>query len=189
LLWKLQWVESDNTPSKKEMPTTTEHATTFWVMAASHEESALHLHAKFGSPGFYSYVPLHSVLFLYYRSIELALKSYLLADGMAIIELRDAKRFGHKIDRLYSEAQSRGISTILTLTKEEEYVLLSMARYYSNKSYEYPEHVWVKNKPPVGLLRELCRKIVFSVEGVFDGPQKRQSHRLLDESLTRGATK
>jgi hypothetical protein len=175
--------------SAKKMPTPKQQATTFWVMAVSHEESALHLHAKFAPPRSYSYVPLHSVFFLYYRSIELALKSYLLVEGIPMTELRDTKRFGHKIDRLFAEAQSRGIASILTLTKEEEAILVTMSRDYSNKSYEYAEQVWVKNRPPVNLLRDVCRNIVFSTEGIFEGPQKRRSDRLLKESLERSVKK
>ncbi len=156
-------------------------------MAVSHEESALHLQAKINQPGYYSYVPLHSVLFLFYRSIELALKAYLLSNGMTAEELRDTKRFGHKIANLYDVARNRNISSMLTLTKEEEEILTSMSRHYSSKSYEYPEHVWVQEKPPLVVLSGLCRKVVYAVETIFDGPGQRRSEELIRRSVERKA--
>lgn len=163
-------------------------STTFWTMAVSHEEAALHLEAKMDRPGYYCYMPIHSVLFLFYRSIELALKAYLLSHGMTVQELRSTKKFGHQIDKLYAETKNRNILSILSLTQEEIEILTSLSRHYSSKSYEYPEHMWVEEKPPLQVLKRLCRKVVFALEAIFDGPELRNSERYIKESAERRAS-
>jgi hypothetical protein len=153
-----------------------------WETAAAHVEAAQHLQARINRPGYYSYVQVHSVLYLYCRSIELALKAYLLSNGLAIEELRDTRRYGHQIAKLYAEAKNRGILSLLSVTKTEEEILASMSVHYSNKSYEYPEHLWVQNKPSLDALAALCRKVVVGVEAIFP---PRRSDRLLRGSLER----
>ena len=59
--------------------------------------------------------------FLYWHSIELFLKAYLLADGMELSELRKRK-YGHNLSALTEEAKKRG----LALTQKDEGLLSFM---------------------------------------------------------------
>lgn len=59
--------------------------------------------------------------FLYWHSIELFLKAFLLADGVELSELR-SRKFGHNITNLSEEAVNRG----LPLTDRDKEVLSYM---------------------------------------------------------------
>jgi len=62
------------------------------------------------------------VYYLFYHSIELYLKSYLLANGISSDDL--AKRFGHRTRKLANKAKEFG----LVLTEVDELVVTQMAK-------------------------------------------------------------
>jgi hypothetical protein len=134
-------------------------AITFWVIAASHAEAALYLHGKIEARNCVRHPPIHAVLFLFYRSIELALKSYLLKNGMTVGQLK-RRKLGHNIAELYAASVTKNISAVLNITAEEHRALVDLSRHYTAKDYEYPKHVWVPNRPRLATLSQLCQKIV-----------------------------
>ncbi|MCA8926684.1 MAG: hypothetical protein KDC18_01345 [Alphaproteobacteria bacterium] len=60
--------------------------------------------------------------FLYWHSIELFLKAYLLADGVPLSKLRSPKIFGHDLSKLLTQAKARG----LALTRKDEALISFM---------------------------------------------------------------
>ena len=68
-------------------------------------------------------------LFLYCRSIELSLKAFLLAKGVALSKLKGKKGIGHNLERGLEEAKLLGLLDVVEVTclYEEE---LRKANYY-----------------------------------------------------------
>lgn len=155
---------------------------TLWVIAVAHEEAAGHLMARIDRGRYYAYVQVPTVLFLYCRSIELALKAYLIDCGLTTDELRKTRRFGHHIAKLYAEAKIRKFGTQPPFTPSEEETLQKVSASYSDKSYEYPEHTYIGDTPPLADLAAVCRKVVFAAEQIFP---MAKSDRLIRASLER----
>jgi len=73
--------------------------------------------------------------FLWGRTIELFLKSYLLAEGVSVKELK--KNFGHDLLKLYSEARKRGIGGLIGTNHEHVAIVRIMNLDYLSKRFEY----------------------------------------------------
>lgn len=97
------------------------------------------------------------VLFLYYRSIELALKAFLLANGTNVTALR--KLYGHKIEELYKSACEFGLNTKAKFNKQDGLICGSESKPYTCKRYEFPEDPW-PDSPNIEKLAETCYKIL-----------------------------
>lgn len=74
--------------------------------------------------------------YLYCRSIELALKSFLLAKGISINELK-SKKLGHDLEIVLCKAKALGLDKFVTITSEQEQELIKANSYYPKKGFEY----------------------------------------------------
>lgn len=78
--------------------------------------------------------------YLICRSIELSLKSYLLARGvMGRPELRSV--LGHNLVRALDRAEAAGLGTLVDVSPAERAELQSATTQYSNKEFEYFENI------------------------------------------------
>jgi hypothetical protein len=70
--------------------------------------------------------------FLFCLSLELALKGFLLANGIPKKELA-TKRYGHDLEKLLTKAQELGLNKLITITPEQEEEIKKANIIYSNK--------------------------------------------------------
>ena len=96
-------------------------------------------------------------IFLYFRSIELALKACLDAHGVDQKEL--ARRLGHRLQRLLENGDSFSLRAALGLTPEDEALIAAYSDYYSQKEFEYPPRLWSR-QPDLDQLAGLATKII-----------------------------
>jgi HEPN domain-containing protein len=78
------------------------------------------------------YVPVAALL--YCRSVELALKAYLLARGQTLDQVA---RLGHDLEMLLVEAYARGLDVVAALTEGERRVVLDMHGHYQSSKLAY----------------------------------------------------
>lgn len=74
--------------------------------------------------------------FLWGRTIELLLKSYLLAEGVSEAALK-SRRFGHDLVALYREARRRSLDNLVYKTYEDPDTIRELNRNYRSKNLEY----------------------------------------------------
>jgi|SRR3990172_363706 len=74
--------------------------------------------------------------FLWGRTIELFLKSYLLAEGVSATELKSGK-FGHDLLKLYNEACHRGIGSLIGTSGVDVAIVRVLNLDYLSKRFEY----------------------------------------------------
>lgn len=73
--------------------------------------------------------------FLWGRTIELFLKSFLLAEGVSVGELKS--KFGHNLLELYNEARKRGIASLIGSDQEHDAIVRILNLDYLSKRFEY----------------------------------------------------
>ena len=76
------------------------------------------------------------MLGLYCRSIELALKAFLLAKGLTKKELK-SRKLGHDLVALSGKAKKMGLDDYLVVNREWEINLSNANDYYYKKDFEY----------------------------------------------------
>lgn len=101
--------------------------------------------------------------FLWGRTIELALKSFLLAEGQTVTELR-SKSFGHDLNALLRDAKARGISTLIGLNAIHIGIVQVLNFDYMSKRFEYRETGATYHLPDVTLTRQLVKRLLRGVE-------------------------
>jgi hypothetical protein len=82
--------------------------------------------------------PILPLAFLWGRSVELLLKSYLLAQGMTPDQLR-SRKFGHNLVALHTEAQARGIDNLIGTDLINSRLVRLLNLDYVSKRLEYRE--------------------------------------------------
>jgi hypothetical protein len=75
--------------------------------------------------------------FLLGQSIELSLKSFLLASGVSLADLRNPKKFGHDLKILLNKARRRDLKTAVTLEPTHCSVVTILGREYLDKRFQY----------------------------------------------------
>jgi HEPN domain-containing protein len=73
------------------------------------------------------------------HSVELTLKSFLLAKGYEIDKLKKGP-YGHNLEELLREARRRKIGRHVKLSKIEDNAIKLLSRTYSAKKFEYMEY-------------------------------------------------
>lgn len=101
--------------------------------------------------------------FLWGRTIELALKSFLLAEGRTVTELR-SKAFGHDLNSLLLDARARGISKLLGLNAIHIGIVQLLNFDYMSKRFEYREAGAKYHRPDITMTRQLIKRLLRGVE-------------------------
>ena len=154
----------------------------FWIAATGFEHAAEAAYAKLRSPGYIGFVNV-PVVFLYARSIELALKACVRqhTSDPKIFE----RKLGHRIDRILSEADRLGISEDLALTAEHRKTISAIGKDYSDKWYEYPEHFW-RARPKIEDLKSAANILLPKVQ-IYVDPKKAKTANMLCARANVGA--
>lgn len=98
--------------------------------------------------------------FLAGRSIELALKSYLLLEGR--VE-RDLRRISHDLGAALDAAQASNLSSLLTVAAESDQAVRWINDYYAVKDLEYPT-TGFKSYPPVHYLLNFSESLIGALQ-------------------------
>jgi HEPN domain-containing protein len=110
------------------------------------------------------------VYFLYGRSIELFLKSFLLSQGISIQKLK-GNNFGHDLNSLFDEAKKHGILSLIGHNPKLQGIIHLLNQDYSSKRFEYRETGGTYTLP-----HERCTKIVIDrLKAVIDGHLKKMN--------------
>ena len=75
--------------------------------------------------------------FLYCKSIELALKAFLLTKNMTVNMLKGKKGIGHDLERALDEAERQGLLNIVEVPYCYKEELRKANYYYEGKAFEY----------------------------------------------------
>jgi len=106
--------------------------------------------------------------YLYCRSIELSLKSFLLSKGVSKETLK--KKIGHNLEKSINKAESLGLSDVVVIAKQHRKELKKANEYYVSKGFEYFEVLKAvtgyQNLPDLSLLSELASLLVSKLESV-----------------------
>ena len=121
---------------------------------------------------FFSPVPYY----LYCRSIELVIKAFLLAKGITKKQLK-ARKLGHDLTALLTEARKMGLEDIVVIDPEWEAELSKANDYYFKKDFEYFNVAFgYYSLPSLVVLNELSEVLLKSLKRVCidaaDSPPK-----------------
>lgn len=100
--------------------------------------------------------------FLWGRTIELFLKSYLLAEGVSVVELKT--KYGHDLVKLFNEAHNRGIKSLIGKPVEDSAIVRLLNLDYLSKNFEYriPGHAYTL--PDEDMTRSLVKRLRSGVQ-------------------------
>jgi hypothetical protein len=101
--------------------------------------------------------------FLWGRTIELALKSFLFTQGRTASELR-SKQFGHDLNALLRDAKARRVSDLIGLNAVQIAIVRVLNLDYLSERLEYRKTRALCYLPDVTLIRQLVRRLLRGVE-------------------------
>jgi hypothetical protein len=108
--------------------------------------------------------------YLYCRSIELSLKSFLLVKGVPNITLKNRNTLGHNLEKNLKKAESLGLSDVIVITTQHRMELKKANEYYASKGFEYFKVVKAlkgyKDLPDLSVLSNLASLLVSKLEPV-----------------------
>lgn len=118
--------------------------------------------ARIEKSKYFSPVPYY----LYCRSIELVLKSFLLAKGMTKKQLK-ARKLGHDLIALLAKAREMGLEDIVVIGSDEEVELSKANEYYCKKDFEYFNVGFgYYSLPSLSILNELSERLLMSLKQI-----------------------
>lgn len=115
----------------------------------------IHLGHREMTQGDYTGFAVIPAVFLYFRSIELALKSVLGHHQIPAKEV--AGRIGHNLGLLLDECTKVGALNSLRISPETESMLRAYSATYCKKWFEYSDDFWCT--PDISDLRDTCSAI------------------------------
>jgi len=101
--------------------------------------------------------------FLFGRTIELALKSFLLAEGIPIAKLK-SKALGHDLDALFSESERHGISKYIGREAIYYGIVKVLNIDYLSKRFEYRQTGAVYRLPDAVLIRRFINRLLQGID-------------------------
>jgi len=109
----------------------------------------------------YSGLVVVPCVFLYFRCVELALKSVLIFHGVSEHEV--TKTLGHRVSQLLAQAETFPKFTVLGLSDADRRIIREFSDAYSDKWFEYP------GDPPAGYpdldaLRNLAHRLCATLQ-------------------------
>lgn len=132
----------------------------FWNLSLAFHDAADAAFALIRTPEYNGLVVVPCV-FLYFRSIELALKSVLMFHGLTEREI--SRTLGHRISDLLARAESFPKFSAVGITDADRRIIRDFSNAYSDKWFEYPEDP-PAGYPPIETLRELAHRLSDSTQ-------------------------
>lgn len=75
--------------------------------------------------------------YLLCRALELTLKAFLLARGLSKKELKNMKKYGHDLEKLFNISDEMGLRSITHISDEYKQLVSASNDYYGSKAFEY----------------------------------------------------
>jgi hypothetical protein len=99
------------------------------------------------------------------HAVELALKSFCLAEGHALADLR-TRKFGHNLAALLTLAEGYGLATWMNLTDEDRRALKVLNADNVSKQYSFPRryHNFESGYCQDGFARDFARRLLEAFE-------------------------
>lgn len=114
------------------------------------------------TPHHYSPVPYY----LYCRSIELALKAFLLAKGLSKQQVA-SQRLGHSLASLLAQARTHGLHLLVCMEPTWEEEVARADKQYTNKDFEYfTVRFHLDRKPALTALRQFSHALRVGIRQV-----------------------
>jgi hypothetical protein len=137
------------------------------VNASSETPSGFQLHAKEFFVAAQLILSQHNNVslpsyFLLGRSIELALKAFLLSRGLTPPELK-SRKLGHNLDALFDKAIALGLEDELTITDLEKGTLQLLNYDYLEKRFEYRVTNGTYALPFIDVTAQIAWKLAYKI--------------------------
>lgn len=111
----------------------------------------------------YSPVPY----FLVCRSIELAIKAFLLAKGENTSDLKHSKKYGHDLIKILERAMQLSLSNFIVTSEKEKTEIEKANEFYKQdkKRFEYfaIEIIFTQDLPDLNVLSTYCQNLLVSI--------------------------
>jgi len=108
--------------------------------------------------------------FLYCRSIELALKGFLLAKDLPKIDMK--KKLRHDLEKVLNKAKEMNLDEFVTLQPKQEQEVRKANAYYSSKDFEYFQVMKAIKKypdlPSLSILEEIASLLINKLQSICE---------------------
>jgi len=127
----------------------------FWILSSSYRDAGDAAFDRMRS-GTYTGSIKFACFFLYFRCVELALKSVLTHHRVEQREITQA--LGHRISALLRRTEAFSTLDALGITREDRRLLDQFSDDYADKWFEYPDRFW-RRDPKFEQLRALAHRV------------------------------
>jgi hypothetical protein len=132
----------------------------FWILASGYRDAGDAVLARIRTETYMGFA-LFPCVFLYFRCVELALKSVLAYHPVPEDEI--TRTLGHRISALIERAEEFSSISELGISAEDRRVLDQFSDDYSTKWFEYPDDL-DKNYPELERLRDLAHRVCDAIQ-------------------------
>ncbi len=132
----------------------------FWIMSSGYRDAGDATFELVRSDDYTGFV-VYPCVFLYFRCIELALKTVLVHHGVSENEV--TRTLGHRISELLIRAESYAPVDSFGITPEDRRLLDRYSDTYANKWFEYPDD-FDASYPIVEELRGLAHRMCDAIQ-------------------------
>jgi len=127
----------------------------FWILSSGYRDAGDAVLDRIRTENYRGHA-LFPCVFLYFRSIELALKSVLTYHAIAEHEI--TRTLGHRVSGLIERAENYSSLSALGISAEDRSLLDQFSEDYSTKWFEYPDDI-EKTYPDLETLRDLAHRV------------------------------
>lgn len=140
---------------KPELPS----SDAFWILSSAYRDAGNSALATIRT-GTYTGLMVMPCVFLFFRSVELAIKSVLVIHGVTETEI--ARKLGRRISDLMSRVEQLTELSSIGMQPNDRDLLNQYSDDYANKWFEYSDY-WCKY-PELDVLRDLAQRICDAVQ-------------------------
>ena len=105
---------------------------------------------------------LHPSYYLVSHSIELALKAFLRGNGVSLEDLKNQRKFGHDLEKVFNKCIQLGLESFLPITEKDKFAIITIYDYYKTKELEYIV-TGFKRYPKMELLTSFNARLLDSI--------------------------
>ena len=127
----------------------------FWILSSSYLDAGDAAFDRMRSQGYCGSIKF-ACIFLYFRCVELSLKTILAHHGVPEREITQS--LGHRISALLSRAEAFSPLDALGISNQDRSFLDQFSDDYSDKWFEYPDEFW-RRDPNFEDLKSLAHRI------------------------------
>ena len=127
----------------------------FWILSTGYRDAGDAVHCQINTKTYVGFA-LFPCIFLYFRCIELALKSVLAYHSVPAREI--TRTLGHRISKLIARTETFLALDSLGISVEDRTILDQFSEMYSDKWFEYPHRFW-EARPKREELKRLAHRV------------------------------